>query len=160
MKTTLLAAAIFTILVSCNSPSNNKGTTASELPAAVPGADTVTCYRHLAGQQQQDTALVHLIMDKDQVSGSYINAIFEKDRRQGSLRGTKTGNKITAIWTFSQEGQTDSLPVVFELAKGQLRQKPYSYTENGREFIADSSAYSLIFQEIDCGDLLVKGKQQ
>ena len=160
MKTTPFAAVIITTLVSCNSPANNKGNTASELSATVPGADTVTCYRHLTGQQQQDTALVHLIVNKDKVSGSYINAIFEKDRRQGSLRGTKAGNRITAIWTFSQEGQTDSLPVAFELAKDQLRQKPYSYNENGREFIADSSVYSLIFQAIDCGDLLVKGKQQ
>lgn len=159
MKTMLLAAAIITTLFSCNSPAH-KGTTDTELPATVPGAATVTCYRHLAGKQQQDTALVHLMVDKDKVSGSYINAIFEKDRRQGSLRGTKTGNTITAIWTFSQEGQIDSLPVAFELTKDQLQQKPYSYTKNGREFIADSSAYSLIFQKIDCGDLLAKSKQQ
>jgi hypothetical protein len=83
---------------------------------------------------------------------------FEKDSRRGTLRGTKEGTRIKATWTFRQEGQSDSLPVHFELANKRLLQKPYRYhRESGREYVADTSRYTLSFQQIDCAGFPAAG---
>jgi len=72
----------------------------------------------------------------------------------GIGRAEKIKDKISARWLFRQEGQLDSLPVQFKLAGNQLRQKPFRYNKNtGREYLADTTAYSVIFQEINFADL-------
>jgi len=155
-KSRLPVAALF-IILACQRTEKEKQT-AAITPEAPPSTTEKTaatlCFRQVTGRQNQDTAWVQLEIKAQQVTGKFQNLPFEKDWRRGTLIGTKNKNEISARWTFTQEGQLDSLPVQFRLVGNQLRQKPYSYIENtGREYLVDTTAYSVIFQEINCADL-------
>lgn len=141
-------------LLACNPPSQEKQENAKSLPANQPDKPTPKvqlCFQRLNGSKKQDTTQVHLVIKGENVTGEFISLPFEKDSRKGTLRGKKTGSEIKAIWIFKQEGITDSLPVQFTLKSNFLRQKPYGVDKvTGREFLADSAAYSIVFQKINC----------
>jgi len=154
-KTTRLKVIGLCFICACHQPEKENQSAANNKPKASPQTTEITaanlCFRQISGRQNQDTAWVQLKIDNTQVSGSYINSPFEKDSRKGTLQGTKVGNKISATWFFRQEGQTDSLLVQFILTNNQLRQKPYSYSNStGREYLADTTTYNLIFEAVDC----------
>ncbi|PIQ22748.1 MAG: hypothetical protein COW65_01360 [Cytophagales bacterium CG18_big_fil_WC_8_21_14_2_50_42_9] len=156
-KATRLKVMGLCFICACHQPEKENQSAANNKSKASPQTAEITaanlCFRQISGRQNQDTAWVELKIDHAQVSGSYINLPFEKDSRKGTLQGTKAGDKISATWFFRQEGQTDSLPVQFRLTSNQLLQKPYSYNRStGREYLADTTAYNVIFEAIDCAD--------
>lgn len=149
----------FLFVAFCCNPSSEEHKTvdsASDVVPAGAGDSTIEnmCFIKLEGWQNQDTAWIHLEMKGNKVSGSFVNLPYEKDSRKGRLKGSKRDSRINAMWIFMQEGQLDTLPVQFEMANRRLLQKPYSYSKTtGEAFIADSSTFSVAFQEIDCQDL-------
>ena len=158
LKAALLQATILFAIYACNFSEKENQTTASTIrkaPTKTKAINTVNlCFRQVTGWQNQDTAWIVLHINGQQVTGSYVNLPFEKDVRRGTLRGTKKEKEISALWSFMQEGQLDSLPVQFKLTNNQLRQKPFSYNKDtGRKYLADTTSYSVIFQETNCADL-------
>ncbi|MDR6337935.1 hypothetical protein HNQ91_000957 [Filimonas zeae] len=109
------------------------------------------CFQRYAGPLRQDTFTVHLVIREGRVNGELVEMPFEKDARRGTLAGTMKDSIITATWSYMQEGQQDTLPVVFKIKDGNLLQQPYVYDgKTGRETLKDTSAFSQEFVPFDC----------
>lgn len=110
------------------------------------------CYERVSGQQMKDTLYVQLHIQDDKVSGKMIDAIYEKDSRKGTLVGTMKADKtISAVWTFMQEGTTDTLTVAFKLDHTGLYQKPLKADmSSGRQITDAAAAYSIALKPTDC----------
>ncbi|WP_146905796.1 hypothetical protein [Adhaeribacter aerolatus] len=163
MKKTLLAVVAGTLFLACNRTTETTQATrtpaADEKPATL-SLDEEMCFQQVSGGQKRDTAWVHLNIKNAKVTGTYSYLPFEKDSRRGTLRGTKNNDIITATWTFMQEGQTDSLPVQFRVTLNTLQQKPYSYhPSTGREYLADSAKFMLVYEKLDCAELPALSKR-
>ena len=75
----------------------------------------------------------------------------EKDARKGSLMGNLNGNVIKALWTYGQEGRTDTLSVEFQLRGNQLAQKPYRYDpKTGKQQTNSTADYTVIYSMKNC----------
>lgn len=142
------------ILASCtnNQTGNNSAATdslSSNQTAASP-TDTM-CFRRLAGTKNQDTTYVKLIFAGNKVSGNMSWVPFEKDSRKGTIKGKRSDNTITAIWTYMQEGMKDSLHVSFKTNGNKLMQQEYGIdATSGREVLEANAPYSIEYTEIDC----------
>jgi hypothetical protein len=110
------------------------------------------CYVNASGQQMRDTVYVQLHIKKGQVSGRMIDAMWEKDARKGDLKGTVLPDKtIKAVWTFMQEGMTDSINVAFKLDHTGLFQKPLKFDEKtGRQITDESAGYTVALKPAAC----------
>lgn len=110
------------------------------------------CYLYASGNKLRDTQYVQLHIQDNKVSGKIIFSIYEKDSRKGTLSGTMKADKsINAIWTFMQEGVTDTMAVAFRLNHTSLLQKPLiTNTANGRQVTNGSAPYSIELKPTDC----------
>ncbi|RFM26146.1 hypothetical protein [Deminuibacter soli] len=150
----LLGAAVC-ISASCGNKSNNTTATTSD-SAIVPQAPAAAvsgkhCFLRVSGGENRDTASVQVSISNNEVSGTYSEAIYGKDSRKGTLKGTLKDSVITASWYFMQEGMNDTLPAVFKLGNGLLTQKTYSYdAKTGRQFVADTNRFTVGYIEVPC----------
>lgn len=110
------------------------------------------CYMKVSGQQMKDTLYVQLHVQNGAVSGQMIESIFEKDSRKGTIAGTIQPDKtIKAVWTFMQEGMTDSLNVAFKLDHTGLTQQPFKVdAASGRQVLDTAAPYSIKLEPTDC----------
>lgn len=109
------------------------------------------CFQRLEGSSNQDTSTLHLIIDNEQVSGDFNHIPYQKDSRKGTVKGLKNADIIKGVWTYMQEGVTDTLSVEFKLSGNQLLQKTFGVDENtGRQKLTDTSAFSILYTKIDC----------
>jgi hypothetical protein len=78
-----------------------------------PAAPTLTgpqCYAYLS---TQDTVRLTLATIQPTVTGQLSYRYFEKDRNQGTIRGTMHGDTLLADYTFQSEGTTSVRQVAF-----------------------------------------------
>jgi len=146
-------------LASC-SGNGNKGTdttategkdTALATKANTPAQNMEYCFIHTDGTSAQDTTAVHLVINANKVSGDMNWMPKEKDSRKGALLGTIEGNNIKAVWSFQQEGMTDTLAVEFKLSSQTLAQKPFVLnTKTGRQQVDTKADYTVIFNIDNC----------
>ena len=109
------------------------------------------CFERYSGAKDQDTASISLIINGDQVNGSYSNYPFEKDARRGMIKGRKAGNDITGTWHYTQEGIADSVAFHFRLEENYLMQKQSNFDlKTGREYLADTAILKLKYMSIRC----------
>lgn len=110
------------------------------------------CYIKVSGPQMKDTLFVQMHIEKDKVSGQMIESIFEKDSRKGTLEGAMQPDKtIKAVWTFMQEGMTDSIAVNFKLDHTGLMQQPLKVdAATGRQVTDVAAPYSVKLEPADC----------
>ncbi|RYD93312.1 MAG: hypothetical protein EOP54_19415 [Sphingobacteriales bacterium] len=109
------------------------------------------CFLHTDGTAAQDSTMVHLIIDGDKVTGNMTWQPKEKDRRKGTLAGTQKGNTIKAVWSFMQEGMTDTIAVEFDFPGDKLAQKPLVFNQKtGREQTDAKAGYTVVFNKVDC----------
>jgi hypothetical protein len=87
-------------------------------PAPVAPSPTA-CYVMNVGK---DTTAIELTTIGEAVTGYYAWEPFEKDGGRGSLKGTKTGDVITAIFEYMIEGSIQSEEVMFKLEGDKLMQ--------------------------------------
>lgn len=157
MKKYLAIAAV--ALASCtgNSDSNNTGDTTTSTAgtaatAPAPSWDGQHCYVRTEGTANQDTTTIQLTITGTQVTGQMAWLPKEKDKRTGKLTGTLDGSHITAVWTFMQEGQTDSVKLAFMLAPQKLQQKPLTVnTATGQQQTNDAAGYTVEYTATNCG---------
>lgn len=141
--------AIIGSLASCTQ-SNNPKTIA---PDGNEESETIgtLCFNRYSGLKNQDTAFVKLVIDGDSVSGHFSNIPYEKDSRVGTIAGVKSGNLIKGIWSYQQEGMSDSIAFEFKLQDSILLQKETTYDLNtGREILLDTSGFTVEFVRVDC----------
>ena len=95
----------------------------SALTTTKPPVISSLCFLHTEGTRNQDSTTIELVIKGDTVTGEMNWLPGLKDGRRGLLSGKKTGDKINAMWTYKQEGITDSMAVSFKLTGNQLAQK-------------------------------------
>ncbi|MFB2121429.1 hypothetical protein [Parapedobacter sp. 2B3] len=109
------------------------------------------CFLRLEGNQLQDSSFIQLEARKGTVSGIYNVVPHEKDARRGTVLGKSEDDVFDLVWTFSQEGNQDTLRVVFKLKDGKLLRKPLAVdTLTGRQITLDTSAFSEVYEPMDC----------
>ncbi|OOQ61096.1 hypothetical protein [Mucilaginibacter pedocola] len=119
--------------------------------SGAPAQNMEYCFVHTDGTAGQDTTAVHLAINGKKVTGEMSWLPKEKDRRKGTLEGTIDGDKINAVWSFMQEGQTDTLGVAFKLSSQQLAQKPLTVdTKTGRQLTDGKADYTVIYNMDNC----------
>ena len=110
-------------------------------------AITSLCFVHLEGTNQQDSTTVELSIKGNTVTGEMHWIPYGKDARKGILNGTRNGDTIRAVWTFKQEGMTDTMAVNFKLKVNELSQKPLKLnTKTGRQQTDEAAGYSVEYQ--------------
>lgn len=111
------------------------------------------CFIRTEGTEQQDTTIVKFSINADRLEGEMNWIPKEKDSRKGVLVGTITGDEITAVWRYMQEGMNDSMAVAFKFASDQLAQKPLRVNTNtGAQETDDSADYTLLYTPMRCDD--------
>lgn len=144
-------------LASCTGSNDQTSNTATE--------DTITvevytiqqnkpyCFLRTEGSDNQDTTTVHLIVNANKVTGEMHWTPKEKDSRTGILTGTISGDEISAVWSYMQEGMKDTMTVAFKLSAQQLAQKPLKLDPaTGREETDEAASYTLLYETDSCGD--------
>lgn len=109
----LVATAFFT---ACQSDSNIAASVA-KTHAAATAPEPTTCWENRLGQ---DLTAIQLTINGSDVSGYMAWEPYEKDGARGSLKGTKTGDIITAMFDYMIEGNIQAEEVMFKLADGKL----------------------------------------
>ena len=156
----LTAGSLILLLAACgNGDSSSSSTTDStaanaglEAATAVSEneADTM-CFLRTDGLENEDTERVQLIVIAGKVTGTMQYLPLEKDHRVGTVNGTKNGNDIKLVWSYTQEGMDDSMQVVFKLDGDKLQQKRWAYdAKTGREYVPDTARYSNEWKKVDC----------
>ena len=101
----LLAASSLFLLTACHEQATQ---TTQEPTAAAPTGPQCYAYR-------TDTDTVRLTLQTTQptVTGQLTYRYFEKDRNQGTIKGTMHGDTLLADYTFQSEGTTSVREVAF-----------------------------------------------
>jgi hypothetical protein len=113
------------------------------------------CY---AKVDSKDTVQLRLVMNDNQVTGSLLYKLAEKDSNKGQLQGTMHGDVLIANYTFQSEGTESVREVAFRI-KDSTATEGYGKVEekNGRMVFTDpdnlSFGKSMVLKEIPCGDI-------
>ena len=130
---------------------SSKNDTSAATKLNTPAENMEYCFLHTDGMNAEDSTSVHLIINGNKVSGDMYWLPKEKDRRKGTLLGTVDGDKIKAVWSFMQEGQTDTLGLEFKLSSQQLAQKPFVLdAKTGRQMVDHKADYIIIYNMDNC----------
>lgn len=149
MKHILLFFAAVCVLASCTS----KNDTASDGSDSLTVAQTkkplahALCFLRTEGK---DSTSIELVIKDDKVTGQMNWMPYEKDSRKGKLAGTINNDTVDVVWSFMQEGMTDTLNLQFKLDDTKLWQKPLKFNQqSGREQTDASSGYTLQYATAD-----------
>jgi hypothetical protein len=100
------------LLTACTSQdaqkANEQRVTVTNAPPATPAGPQ--CYAYTTGK---DTVRLTLQTTQPTVTGQLTYRYFEKDRNQGTIRGTMRGDTLLADYTFQSEGQESVRQVAF-----------------------------------------------
>ncbi len=89
---------------------HEQSTQATQEPAAPTPHTGPQCYAHTSAT---DTIRLTLQTTQPTVTGQLAYRYFEKDRNQGTIRGTMRGDTLLADYTFQSEGTTSVRQVAF-----------------------------------------------
>lgn len=156
MKNFIWILAASFIAVSCNSTGNKNETIVTDSSAVndttihrTPNAHAL-CFLRTEGNTNQDTTSIELVIKDNKVSGLMNWMPYQKDSRKGKLQGTIQNDSIQAVWSFMQEGMTDTINLQFKIDNNQLLQKPLKLnTKTGREQTNNSGGYTLAYRTSD-----------
>jgi hypothetical protein len=101
----LLVAGSLALLTACHDQ-----TAQTTQEAAVPTPTGPQCYAYATAQ---DTVRLTLQTTQPSVTGQLTYRYFEKDRNQGTIRGTMHGDTLLADYTFQSEGTQSVRQVAF-----------------------------------------------
>ncbi|RZA03969.1 MAG: hypothetical protein EOP47_00965 [Sphingobacteriaceae bacterium] len=154
MKNICLILAIALIATACNSVGDKSEGAAADTLAVATTPRTpnphALCFLRTEGTKNRDTTSIELVIKGDTVTGLMNWMPYEKDSRKGKLNGTIKNDTINALWSFMQEGMTDTISLKFTVLNNQLMQKPLKLnTTTGRQQTDDSAGYTLAYQTSD-----------
>lgn len=113
-----------------------------------------TCYLLVEGSTKQDSKILKLITDGDDVAGVLLYLPHQKDARFGNIRGSRDGDIIFGTWYYEQEGMKDSVEFSFRKDGNDVLQQASSFNEKtGREYLNTSSPYNIRYSPTDCSNL-------
>jgi hypothetical protein len=155
MKALKFILAIAVIITSCNA-SGDKSEDASLgalNPAQTPRTPNAhaLCFLRTEGTtNNKDTTSIELVIKNKNVTGVMNWMPYQKDSRMGKLQGDIKNDTIRVVWTFMQEGMTDTLNLQFKLDNNRLLQKPLKFNETtGRQQTDETADYNLAYNTSD-----------
>jgi hypothetical protein len=98
-------------------------------PPPPPAPNAPRCFVFAEGR---DTSFISISIEGTTVTGLKSWAPWEKDGGHGSLKGTISGDTITAIFDYMIEGSIQAEEVMFRLVDGKLLEGSGSLTEFGK----------------------------
>lgn len=107
------------------------------------------CFLHL---QKKDTVKMTLRIVGESISGDLAYNLYEKDRNNGSIRGTVAGDTIFARYTFNSEGVQSVREVAF-LRNGNTLTEGYgALDDSGTTFLnrRDINFSGIVLKETAC----------
>ena len=105
------------------------------------------CFLRTEGKNNQDSTSVELIIKDNKITGQMNWMPNQKDNRRGTLQGSIKGDTINAVWSFMQEGMSDTLNLKFKLSNNELSQKPLKLNvTSGRDQTDELAGYSLNYK--------------
>lgn len=110
MKTPLLTLLVAAALTGCGT---KNATTADTDATETASGSVARCYALMTAG---DTVRLNLNQQGNEVTGTMLVQLAEKDRNTGTLQGQMRGDTLLANYTFQSEGQESVREVVF-LAK-------------------------------------------
>lgn len=124
-------------------------TTAAESGSVVAAQTGNVCYRQITGR---DTTMVSLVVDGSAVTGELAVLPAEKDRAQGSFKGTLTNDQVVADWQRSGEGVTQVHEVNFTMAGDSLLWREGERTEKGGKWVLvnPDGGFQYKLTKVDC----------
>lgn len=153
MKNISLILAIAFIAASCNNTGNkNEATLADTLTDASRRTPNVhaLCFLRTDGNNKQDTTSIELVIKDNKITGLMNWLPYQKDSRKGKLQGIIKNDTIDVVWSFMQEGMTDTINLKFTVKNNQLMQKPLKLnTTTGREQTDNAADYTLAYNTSD-----------
>ncbi|MET0635996.1 MAG: hypothetical protein ABWZ25_08195 [Chitinophagaceae bacterium] len=125
MKSTWFAGGLMVVLLSCNNAEekvsdNGENMVADSVTAAKPVVTDSTltgCYAYVGGR---DTVLLQVEKNGDNITGSLSYNYFEKDRNDGSIQGSISGDRISGFYLFKSEGVMSVRQEIWKISNGQL----------------------------------------
>ncbi|MEO6980367.1 MAG: hypothetical protein ABI113_18385 [Mucilaginibacter sp.] len=155
MKYFRLLCAGSMLIASCSSTSNktenkdaDKADSAKVTATSAAATDTSHCFLLTEGKKNQDSTTIELAIKNNKVTGQMNWLPYQKDSRKGTLTGTAKGDTINAVWSFMQEGMTDSIELKLVLNGNRLLQKPLTFdTKTGREHSDEKAGYTVVYKE-------------
>ena len=106
MKQILFSIAALLCLAACNSKPDTPATTTG----AGKNVEETSCY---TSTSPKDTVQLHLRRKGNEVTGSLMYSIFEKDKNTGTITGQFYGDTLLATYTFMSEGVESEREVAF-----------------------------------------------
>jgi hypothetical protein len=153
MKNIFLILAIAFVAASCNNTGNKSEATLADTltdKSSLKPNTHALCFLRTDGNNNQDTTSIELVIKDNKITGLMNWMPFEKDSRKGKLQGTIKNDTIYAVWSFMQEGMTDTINLKFTVKNNQLMQKPLKLnTTTGRQQTDDSAGYTLAYRTSD-----------
>jgi hypothetical protein len=139
----LLAAGL---LSACES--KKPAASANEASTAPTAADTM-CYQQVVGR---DSTLLRLVVRDSLVTGFLAIRPAEKDRAEGTLTGTRSGDTITADWQRQGEGQTQTHALTFTMTGDSVRWREGERVRQGGKWTLKNPAagYEYRLTKTDC----------
>ncbi len=105
--------ALLTSAFMCSCSGNSGSDSTSSDTSSVQQETAMPAIQCFAYQAQKDSAFLHLEINSGIVSGKLSYVLLEKDRNDGTIAGTMSGDTIFARYTFSSEGSQSVREVAF-----------------------------------------------
>jgi hypothetical protein len=158
MKISLLISFVSLMFAACSGNVNNKVSDDSTAKDTNDDTTAVTspvqlCFQRLEGTSNQDTTTLKLLIKGNDVTGDFSHIPYQKDSRKGTISGKRNGKIIKGLWSFMQEGMTDTMSIEFKLDGDRLLQKDYSVDpQTGRQYTNETSGYTMEYSKVECKD--------
>lgn len=111
-------------------------------------SDTL-CYQQVIGR---DSVRLQLFTKGTRVTGSLVLRPYEKDRAQGPVTGTRTGDEIIAEWQRSGEGITQVYAMNFVVTADTVRWRDGERVETGGKWLLKNpeEVFQYKLAKVDC----------
>lgn len=139
------------ILTSCNTQETNTEKTSPKQEDSKQSS-SLNCYRYAS---EKDTITLKVIHIGNDITGTLVYNLKEKDKNKGTIQGSMKGNILIADYTFQSEGVQSTRQIAFKLTDHFfIEGYGESYTKNEKVYFAniDSLTFngSMKLAEIAC----------
>ncbi len=111
------------------------------------------CYLMTEGSNNEDSNIIHLKFNGNNVTGEMKLLPWQKDASVGIIQGTKTGDIINLEWIYFQEGMKYTEPVVLKMYDNKVMQKATEVNDNGETIIPEGAGFVRSYKKVDCSVL-------
>jgi hypothetical protein len=108
------------------------------------------CFLKLDGTQNQDSTYIYIHLKGDSISGLYNWIPEMKDARRGIINGIKREDTLNVVWSYMQEGMTNTIHTQFLLDSNNLKQQPFLTLEDGQQVRDRNAQFDIVYNSTGC----------